>query len=99
MFMSKNGNNRTGWSSARYDALLREANAEADTKKRAALLKQAETILVLEDVPLVPIFHEKGINLYRSEEIGGIWGNLLDEHAVSAMYRKKPPGKSRPTSR
>ncbi len=95
LFMSNNGNNRTGWSNARYDSLIREANAEVDVKKRAALLKQAETILVRDDVPLVPIFHEKGINLYRPDEIGGIWGNLLDEHAVSAMYRKKPASNSR----
>lgn len=92
MFMTRNGNNRTGWSNPRYDALMREANSEVDAKKRLALLKQAETILVREDAPVVPLYYEKGINLYRPDEIGGIWGNLLDEHAVSAMYRKRPPG-------
>jgi len=99
MFMSRNGNNRTGWSNPRYDELIRTANAEADTKKRAALLRQAETILVHDDAPLVPLFFEKGINLYWDDEMGGVWGNLLDEHAVSAMYRKKPPGKLGSTSR
>jgi oligopeptide transport system substrate-binding protein len=95
MFMTKNGNNRTGWSNPRYDSLMREANAEADVKKRAALLKQAETILVRDEVPVVPLYFEKGINLYRPDKIGGVWGNLLDEHAVSAMYRKKPPEASK----
>ena len=36
-------------------------------------------------------FYEKGINLFRPEDVGGIYGNPNDEHPVSAMYRKKPP--------
>jgi len=99
LFMSKNGNNRTGWSNERYDSLMRQANAEVDIKRRAALLRQAETILVRDDAPLVPLYFENGINLYRGDEIGGIWGNPIDEHAISAMYRKKPVGKSKVLAR
>jgi oligopeptide transport system substrate-binding protein len=95
MFMSRNGNNRTGWSNARYDALMREGNAQVDKQKRAALLRQAETILVHDDAPIVPLYFEKGINMYRPDEIGGIWGNAIDEHPIHTMYRKKPPGKAR----
>jgi len=41
MFMSNNGNNRTGWKNDRYDALLREANAQLDPARRAQQLQQA----------------------------------------------------------
>ena len=98
MFMSKNGNNRTGWSNARYDELMREGNSQVDPKKRAELLRQAETILAHDDVPVVSIFFEKGINLFRPEDVGGIYGTLNDEHPISAMYRIKPPGKPRAES-
>ena len=94
MFMSKNGNNRTGWSNPRYDSLMREGNAQVDLKTRMRILRQAETILVHDDAPIIPLFFEKGINLYRPDEIGGVYGNPIDEHAIHAMYRKKPPGKS-----
>ena len=90
MFMSRNGNNRTGWNNPRYDELMREGNSQVDPKKRAEILRQAEAILVHDDAPVVTIFFEKGINLFRPEDVGGIYGTPNDEHPVSAMYRKKP---------
>ena len=35
LFRSNNGNNRTGWKNARYDALMREANRQTDLARRA----------------------------------------------------------------
>ena len=46
MFTSNNGNNRTGWKNARYDALIREANQQTDLREREKLFQQAETMLV-----------------------------------------------------
>ena len=95
MFMSNNGNNRTGWGNERYDTLLRQANQTTDRAKRAELLREAETILVRDDLPIVPLFFYTGIAFYRPEEIGGIHldSNLLDEHPMNAIYRKpKKPG-------
>ena len=88
LFMSNNGNNRTGWGDPRYDALMREANSQVDTKKRAALLRQAESILVKDEAPIVPLYFEKGILFYRPEEIEGIYPNLIDEHPAHALRRK-----------
>ena len=39
-----NGNNRTGWSDPRYDALLNEAGRELDPARRFALLARAERL-------------------------------------------------------
>ena len=52
-----NGNNDSGYTSPRYDAILAEANTARDPKKRSALLRQAESIIVEEDLPILPILH------------------------------------------
>jgi len=89
MFMSKNGNNRTGWSSPRYDELLNDANREVDQHRRERLLQEAETMLVRDDVPIVPIYIYRGSIFFDSNKWEGIYFNLVDEHPVSAIKRKK----------
>jgi oligopeptide transport system substrate-binding protein len=95
LFMERNGNNRTGWASARYDALMREGNSQVEPAKRWQLLRQAETILVRDELPIVPLYFEKGILFFDPEKIEGAYGNLVDQHPLSAMRRKQPPGKLR----
>ena len=41
MFMTQNGNNRTGWANADYDRLIRLANATTDPAKRNELVPPA----------------------------------------------------------
>ena len=89
MFMSNNGNNRTGWKNPRYDQLIRDANSNPDPKQRAAMLHQAEILLAREEVPIIPIFFYKGIQFWRPEEIGGIYDNVLDEHPLASIRKKK----------
>jgi oligopeptide transport system substrate-binding protein len=88
LFMSNNGNNRTGWKNVRYDDLIRRANAHTNAVERLKLMAQAERVLVHDEMPIVPIYFYKGIMFYDTNKLGGIWGNVLDEHAVWAMYRK-----------
>ena len=89
MFMTNNGNNRTGWKSPRYDELVRTANRQTERQKRAALLREAETMLIQEELPIIPIFFYKGIQLWRTNEIEGIYFNILDEHPIAAIRKKK----------
>jgi oligopeptide transport system substrate-binding protein len=91
MFMSNNGNNRTGWKNGRYDELIREGNMQTDLKRRAELLAEAEKILVEEEVPVLPLYFYVGVNVYDPAKIGGIHGNALDLHPIWAMYRKDKP--------
>lgn len=88
MFLSRSGNNRTGWKSPRYDALLRQANQQADPRIRADLLRQAETMLVRDEVVIIPLFSYAGVMAFRPDEIDGLYGNLLAEHPIRAIRRK-----------
>ena len=91
MFMTQNGNNRTGWSNADYDRLIRLANATSDLTKRNKLFRQAETILITDELPILPLFFYVGINIYHPDRIGGIHPNILDIHPISAIYAKEDP--------
>ncbi|MBM3877392.1 MAG: peptide ABC transporter substrate-binding protein [Verrucomicrobia bacterium] len=89
MFMSNNGNNRTGWKHARYDQLVRDANLQPDPKRRAAMLREAETILVRDELPILPLYFYAGVNFWRPDQITGLHNNLLDEHPIYSIARKR----------
>ncbi len=50
-----NGNNRTHWSNAKFDQLVKDATQESDGAKRMAILRQAEEIF-LSEVPAIPFY-------------------------------------------
>src|SRR5262249_33179678 len=72
MFTSQSGNNRTGWKSVRYDELLHDANNLTDLNRREQVLQQAETLLVREEVPIVPVYFYAGCIFFRANQIQGI---------------------------
>ncbi len=88
LFVTGGGNNRTGWSSQSYDHDLQEASLEVSSQKRSTLLREAETILVQKEVPMIPLFFNLGMQLYHPDELGGIEPNLMDKHPLSMIYRK-----------
>jgi len=88
MFVTGGGNNRTGWSSPEYDRLIALAAATTDPAERFEVLIQAENLLVGQDVPICPLYFYVGIQFYDPSSLGGIQGNILDEHPLRAMYRK-----------
>jgi len=90
MFVTGNGNNRTGWGNPEYDRLITEANRTNDRQKRFELFRQAESLLLEEGAPIVPIYFYVGINFYDPEKWGGIHSNALDVHPFKAIYRKVP---------
>ena len=75
-FISNSGNNRTGWKSARYDAFINEANKQTDLKKREQLFQQAETLLVHDEIPIIPIFYYAGLNYFDTNKIQGFYQNI-----------------------
>jgi oligopeptide transport system substrate-binding protein len=89
MFITGDGNNRTGWSNARYDELIAAAAREPDPVKRFAIFADAERLLISQDVPIVPLFYYVGIQFYDADRLGGIESNLLDEHPLKYLYWKK----------
>ena len=77
MFVTNGGNNRTGWSEPRYDALIQAAADEADPVRRMELFRKAETILLTEGVPIAPIYSMVSNNMFRSH-VHGIHPNVLN---------------------
>jgi oligopeptide transport system substrate-binding protein len=90
LFMSANGNNRTGWKNARYDGLLARANSERNVPARMALLRQAETLLTAEELPVIPLFFYAGINYFDGRKITGVYNNVLDVHPLNAIAKLSP---------
>ncbi len=78
------GNNRTGWSNPRYDALLDRAAHEPDAATRSALLTQCEDIL-LRDAPLIPIYHYTTTEFIKPY-VRGIYPSALDFHLLKEVW-------------
>ncbi|MDZ4816056.1 MAG: peptide ABC transporter substrate-binding protein [Verrucomicrobiota bacterium] len=93
IFTSEDGNNRTGWKNKAFDDLIRRAGAAADLAERQRLFQEAEIKLVTEEAVIVPLYHYVGINFYNPTKLGGIEGNLLDEHPLKEIYWKEGESK------
>jgi oligopeptide transport system substrate-binding protein len=89
MFVTDGGNNETGWSNKHYDELIAAAGRENDREKRFAIFREAEKILVSEEMPICPLYYYVGVEMFDADRIGGLEANLLDEHPLKAIYWKK----------
>ena len=81
---SGDGNNRTGWSNPRYDALLHAAAREVDAAKRMAILRDAEALL-LSDGPVIPIYHYMTTDLVKPY-VRGLYPTPLDTHPLKYVW-------------
>lgn len=93
LFRSNNGNNRTGWKNQPYDDLMDQASVLTDLDHRANLLRQAESILVRDEVPIAPLYFFSGFNYHNPDRISGIHGNVLDSHPINAIRVRKEPAR------
>ena len=89
LFMSNDGNNRTGWKNARYDALIHDANEQTSLRAREILFQQAETLLVSDEAPIIPLYFYVGMNYFDTNKIQGIYQNLLDDHPLPSIRKIK----------
>lgn len=78
LWVTNGGNNRTGWGSPAYDALIREAARLGDREARFARFQQAEGILMAE-VPIMPLYFYRSKSLVQPS-VRGWHPNLLDHH-------------------
>ncbi len=85
MFVTGGGNNNTGWSNARYDDLIGRAQRELDPKKRLAAFREAETILVRDEVPIMPIYTYVNQGMLR-ESVLGWFENVRDWHPLKYLW-------------
>jgi len=91
VFRTGSANNRTGWSHARYDALLDEASREPDEARRAELLSEAEGILTTE-LPILPIYTYVTQNLV-DPRLEGFGENVLDIHFLKFLRWREEGGR------
>ena len=77
-------NNKTGWGHPEYDALIEAAKREPDPTRRFGLLADAERLL-LEELPILPIYTYTTTNVYRPR-LGGFDANVQDEHFPKFFY-------------
>ncbi|MFZ2873614.1 MAG: peptide ABC transporter substrate-binding protein [Phycisphaerales bacterium] len=66
------GNNDRGYSSPEYDNLLDAASRELDPSRRFELLSRAESLLVEQDLPLLPLFHYSQLYMYDPRRVKGV---------------------------
>jgi len=84
IWTSDSGNNYTGWKNPLFDQLLFEAARTTDASARNALFQKAEALL-LDEAPLIPIYHYNHVFLIQPSVKG--WSpNLLDHHPYKHVY-------------
>jgi oligopeptide transport system substrate-binding protein len=87
MNVTDGGNNRTGWSNAEYDQLVRDVQAVGDPTERAALFYQMEEILGRE-VPVVPLYFYTS-TYAKSTDVKGWHPTLLDIHPFRDVWLER----------
>jgi oligopeptide transport system substrate-binding protein len=89
MWCTDRGNNNTGWSNPKYDALLVAAGKELDPAKRYELLAQAERILCVDEVPILPVYYYVNQGMLRPRVKG--WSeNVRDLHPCQFVWLDGP---------
>ena len=84
MWVSGGGNNQTGWSNKRYDALIDQAACTiVNPRDRMRALQEAEKLL-LDETPVLPLFTyvNKGM---LSRRVRGWRPNILDQHPLKYL--------------
>ncbi len=89
MWMKDGGNNRTGWSSAEFEAILARAGQTGEAGARYQLLKQAEE-LFLDERPILPIYWYTR-NYLISEDVEGWHSLILDNHPYKFVRLRPSP--------
>ena len=64
LLTTQGGENHTGYSNPKYDALCATADVSQNPKARMALYRQAARI-VADDVPMIPLYYQKDIELVQ----------------------------------
>ncbi len=83
-FLTHSGNNRTGYASPEYDALLAKANRTMDLAERNACFQEAERLL-LTACPIFPIYFYTNIYL-KAPEVKGWQPNILGLIPYKQLY-------------
>jgi oligopeptide transport system substrate-binding protein len=84
LMRSTSGSNDTSYNNPEYDRLVTASQSELDLDKRAALLEEAERVL-LADMPILPLYFYVTQHM-KKRWVGGWEPNILDHHASKYLY-------------
>ena len=89
-FLTDGGNNRTGWSSPAFDALIERAYAEPETAERIKVMQEAEALL-LDEAPIAPIYFYTW-KFLKAREVKGLVPNILGYVRWRDLYLEAAKG-------
>lgn len=89
VYLSDGPNNWSRWRCEAYDKLVSASNHKQNTLERYALLQEAETLL-LEELPLLLIYHFNTLNLLDTR-VKGWYPNILNLHPYTQIYFEEGP--------
>lgn len=84
LFDSETGSSDTGWRSVDYDELLQASMQARNTRRRLALLAEAEQLL-LDEQPIIPLYFDVRRRLVKPE-VRGWQPNPMDLHPSRHFY-------------
>lgn len=84
---SQHGQNDAAYSNPEYDRLLEAASSETDMRERAALLQEAERVM-LEDYPVIPLYFPVSKHLVKPY-VQGYLPNIMNRDQTR-YYRIEP---------
>lgn len=82
LYTSWSGGNDVHYNNAEYDALVEKASTTLDPEERLKILQEAEKIII-EDAPIVPIYHYNNVYLLAPFVKG------YDPNALNVVYLKE----------
>lgn len=88
MFITGGGLNDPAYASTTYDDLINKA-AKSEGSARMSILREAETLLINEDVAVIPIYFYVKFNMIDLDKWDGWYSNTLDTHPYVGMKMKK----------
>lgn len=77
LMTSFSSNNHTNWKSSKFDKLIAQGVGEFDSEKRKKIYREAQKILLEEDVSVLPIYYQSRQNLVQ-KRVKGFSMNVLD---------------------
>jgi len=90
IFVTKGGNNDTGWSNAEYDALREKALRTKTDEDRYAIYERMEQILI-DELPIIPIYHYTRVYLL-DPSVQGYHPTVLDNHPFKYVWLETEEG-------
>ncbi len=87
LFQSGSNDNKSNYNNTDYDKLVADARKEIDDSEREKLYQKAEDV-VLEDMPIMPMFWRTQIRLVKLDRFGGLAIDPFEDPTLRTAYIK-----------